>query len=82
MKAKYDLEPIELTDRFVDALKELMEAECEMMQENEPDDKHCWTWGRCTINDLCHRRGLEFEFGGDEDLPVDGLGDFAVVVAA
>lgn len=82
MKAKYDLEPIELTNRFVDALKELMAAECDMMQHNEPEFADAWTWGRCTINDLCRRDGLEFEFGGDEDLPDDGLGKFAVVAAA
>jgi hypothetical protein len=30
MKAMYDLEPIELMDRFVTALWELMTAKCEM----------------------------------------------------
>ncbi len=29
-----------------------------------------------------HTVVVEFEFGGDEDFPKDGLGRFAVVVAA
>lgn len=75
MKALYDQQPIELTDRFVAALKELLLAELEMMRQNEPDQAHCWTWGICRINDLANMRGLDFEFGGEEDRPAE-LQDF------
>lgn len=69
MKTKYDTEEIEITPRFKAALVELMKAECEMMAKNEPDNAECWTWGHCEIGDLCTYRGLQFQFGGDEDKP-------------
>lgn len=78
MIAKYDDEQVELTERFVNALIELMQAECEMMAKF--DSAEFWTWGRCTVIDLAISGGTEFSFGGDDDLPSDGLGKFAVVV--
>lgn len=69
MKALYDTEEIKVTPRFKAALIELMKAQCEMMQENEPDMSECWTWGICEVGDIATARGLQFEFGGDEDKP-------------
>lgn len=82
MEAKFDTEAIELSPRFIQALLELMMAECEMMQAREPKLAHHWTWGRCTVNDLASLNGLEFEYGGDEDMPDDGLGRFAAQAGA
>lgn len=76
----YDIDKtIELTDRYINALKELMAAECEMMQQGDSGFAGCWTWGRATVGDLAFQH-LEFEFGSDEDLPGDGLGRFGVIV--
>lgn len=70
MKAKFDTEEITLTSRYVEALKELMRAEMEMMQINEPDMAECWTWGICSVTDLARSSsGLSFEFGGEDDKP-------------
>lgn len=62
--ARYDTEELELTPRYVEALKELMRAEMEMMRLHEPDTADCWTWGICEVGDLASARGLSFEFGG------------------
>lgn len=80
MLVKYDNAQIELTPRFINAVHELMAAECEMMQINDPVFANYWTWGRCKVNDLASADSLEFEYGGDEDLPEDGYGSFAVIV--
>ena len=66
---KYDTKEIEPTDRFIEAVQELMRAEMEMMRLNEPEYADCWTWGVCTVNDLAMGKGFEFEFGGDEHKP-------------
>ncbi len=80
MKAKYDDISVELTPRYVAALIEIMVAECEMMAQQDPGNSDCWTWGRCFVGDLASVNGLDFHYGGDEDKPDDGLGDFAVLV--
>lgn len=69
MKAKYDTEEITITPRFKAAIIALMKAECEMMAKNDPENAECWTWGHCEIHDLATFRGLQFQFGGDEDKP-------------
>ena len=79
MIALYDRDPIELTQRFVDALEEVMLAEMEMMRNREPELADCWTWGRCGVQDLAMGQ-VDFEFGGDEDRP-ESLpdGEFVIV---
>lgn len=75
----YDKEPkIRTTERYQAALIELLRAEVEMMCQHDPDWAETWTWGRVRVVDLANSRGLEFEFGGDEDMPNDGLGQFAI----
>ncbi len=69
--ARYDTEELKLTPRFVEALKELMWAEMEMMRSHEPDMADCWTWGKCEVGDISGPAGLAFEFGGDDDKPDD-----------
>ena len=69
MKAKYDTEEITITPRFKAALIELMKAECGMMAKNAPEYANCWTWGHCEIHDLAHTNGLQFQFGGDKEMP-------------
>ncbi len=78
MKVRYDDITIVLTERFKAALREVMASECDMMG-SRGRYSHCWTWGRATVLDLSTKGGIEFEFGGDDDLPDDGLGDFAII---
>jgi hypothetical protein len=66
---KYDTEKVEPTDRFIEAVQELMRAEMEMMRLHEPEMADCWTWGVCILGDIATRKGLNFEYGGDEDKP-------------
>ena len=66
---KYDTEEIKPTSRYVEAIKELMRAEMEMMKMAEPETADCWTWGICEVGDLATAKGLQFEFGGEEDKP-------------
>lgn len=69
--AKYDMEQIEVTPRFREALEEVMRAEMEMMRRHEPGHSECWVWGKCTIEDLGGSNGLSFEYGAEEDKPSD-----------
>lgn len=66
---KHDTVKIKPTQRFIHALKELMRAEMEMMREAEPEYADCWTWGVCEVGDLATAKGLQFEYGGEEDKP-------------
>jgi hypothetical protein len=85
LRAKYDTEDIVLTAGFIEAIERLMEEECRMMQQHEPKNADCWTWGICTVNDIAHSRGLEFEFGGEPDkhqILKDRKKQFMVIVGA
>jgi hypothetical protein len=79
VKIRFDDIKLEATPRFVAALIELMQAHCAMMAQAEPEYAHCWTWGRCRVEDVSSNGGTTFEYGGEEDAPSDGLGAFAVV---
>ena len=81
MKANYDTFEIKLSERYVNALKEVLAAEVEMMREARPEDANSWHWGRATVGDLTDAKSVEFQYGAEEDMPDDGLGRFAVVVA-
>ena len=81
MKALFDTEPIELTDGYLAALKNLMREEIVMMRLRVPEDADCWTWGVCHVGDIAHN-SLKFEFGGDEDKPVWLKTDVAVKAEA
>ena len=67
--AKYDAKTLVLTDRYKNALHELMAAEIEMMRGYEPDSAECWTWGCCEVGDIADFKALGFFFGGEEDRP-------------
>ena len=82
MKAKYDTEMIEVTEDYIAALAGLMIAECEMMRAAQPEFADCWTWGRVEILDFAQALSLAFSYGGDEDIPDDGLGSFGVLSSA
>ena len=69
--AKYDTEDLKITGRFIEALKELIWAELEMMRAHDPETADCWTWGICEITDIAMTNGLSFQFGGEEDKPKD-----------
>lgn len=82
MKAKYDDITVTVSRAFIAALRDLMQAEMNMMRRAEPRNAECWTWGKCTIRDLASARGLEFEFGGDDDMPPDVTPRRRLVVVA
>jgi len=69
--AKYDTEELKITPRYIEALKQLMWAEMEMMRLHEPDMADCWTWAICKIGDLSNSNRFSFEFGGEDDKPED-----------
>ena len=71
MKAKYDTEELAVTPRYIDALKELMWAEMEMMRLDNPSNASCWAWGICEVGDLASSIGLSIEYGSEEDKPDD-----------
>ena len=81
MKARFDETQITLTPAYKKALIDLMKAECEMMAKNDIDGNEYWYWGRCTIENLSAATGLSFEFGEKSDMPKDGKGRFAILVA-
>lgn len=66
---KYGREEIKPTARFIEAIKELIWAEMEMMRLSHPEKDDCWAWGMCTIGDLQYSKFLEFKFGSEEDKP-------------
>ncbi len=66
---KFDQDSIKPTARFIEALKELLRAEMEMMKLANPENAECWAWGTCEVVDLGHSNGLRFEFGSEEDKP-------------
>jgi abortive infection bacteriophage resistance protein len=66
---KYDTETVRPTSRFIEAIKELMRAEMELMILHEPENADCWTWGICEVGDLANIKGLAFEYGGEECKP-------------
>lgn len=82
MKAKYDSDEIELSQAYVDALREVLVAEVEMMQMQEADSElaDCWHWGRAYIGDLAKGHSVGFYYGHEQDMPDDGLGRFAVII--
>ena len=82
MKAKYDDITVTVSRAFIAALRDLMQAKMNMMRRAEPRNAECWTWGKCTIRDLASARGLEFEFGGDDDMPPDVTPRRRLVVVA
>ena len=82
MKAKYDDITVTVSRAFIAALRDLMQAEMNMMRRAEPRNAECWTWGKCTIGDLASVQGLEFEFGGDQDMPQDVTPRRRLVVVA
>lgn len=77
--ANYDKEDLVLTERYKNALHELMLAELEMMREHEPEDAECWTWGFCKVGDIAKVNGLGFCFGGDDDKP-EGMTETTKVI--
>jgi hypothetical protein len=80
VKVRYDDQEVELEQRLVVALQEVMRATCEMMRAAEPENADCWEWGRCEVRDLASAKPFFFQYGCHRDEPrTDGLGDFAVI---
>lgn len=82
-RARWDKErKIRLTRRYVEALKEVIRAELEMMRNQESRmHPEAWTWGEVTVNDLASSVGLKWQFGGDEDKPRGMKGNARVIIA-
>lgn len=81
MKARYDGDLIELTDGFMYAIELLMKENVAMMKAGDPEYAGCWYWGRCEIRDMSSSGAIRFFYGGIEDMPDDGGGQFALIVA-
>jgi uncharacterized OB-fold protein len=77
---RYDDERVVLTQRYIDALVELMAAECEMMRAHEPDMAACWVAGMCEIGDLSTIGSVTTSFSSAEDKEHDEPEPFAVFV--
>lgn len=71
MKAFFNTQPIELTDRFVKAIQEFMLAELELMRMADSDYIFCWEYGVCEIGDLAYRNGLRYTYGSLDDFEMD-----------
>lgn len=74
----YDREPIKMTEEYRVAMERLLVATCNMMKEAEPENAECWTWGRAYVKDLAFDK-IAFRYGGEDDMPNDGHGHFAVI---
>jgi hypothetical protein len=81
MKAKYDIDDVELSQGYVDALTGVLSAEVEMMRAADPQYADDWYWGRAAVGNLADTRSIEFQYGAEENMPDDGHGRFAVIVA-
>lgn len=82
LATEFDDIPVKITQRYIDALIELMAAEIEMMKLADPDYADCWHWARCHVNNLAYEGALSFSFGGEEDDPEDDMGQFGVIVVS
>ena len=81
---QFDEQTIKPTKRFREAIRELMLAEIEMMQE-QGEFPECWRWGVATIVDLSDSKSIQFQYGGEDDEPSDYAieeGKFQVVAVA
>ncbi len=67
--ARYHNHQIKLTPRYIEAIHELLEAELEMMQEQDKDYSDCWSWGICTIGNFSEPNHLYLTFGDEESRP-------------
>ncbi|WP_064603671.1 hypothetical protein [Photobacterium sp. J15] len=67
--ARYHNLKIKLTPRYIEALHELMEAELEMMKDQDKGYAECWSWGVCTVRNFSKPNHLHFEFGDEESRP-------------
>ncbi len=63
MKVKFDDHEIELTDTFIESVKNLMANKILMMRIREPEFAECWVIGACKIKDLAESNGLSFQYG-------------------
>ena len=71
---------VKLTQRYIAALKELCEAELEMMANTPGMHKELWTWGEVVLEDLECSDSLSFHFGREGDKPWKGRDKVRVVV--
>ncbi len=79
-EVKYEEFPVFLTGRLQASICRVMKSECEVKGVLESDPKF-WTWGRATVLHSSTLGGMTFEYGGDDILPDDGLGAFAVIIS-
>lgn len=67
MKVKCDDRKIQLTEAFIEAIKNLMKEEILMFRVREQNDRECWVVGACHIEDLMNANGISFSYGGIND---------------
>ena len=79
MKARFDDRQFDLPEFGVEGLRSYLQAVADGMCRAEPDMADCWTWGRAYLGDASNSSHATFQWGGDVDIPDDGLGQWAVV---
>ncbi len=67
--ARYHKHKIKLTPRYIEAIHELLEAELEMMQEQDKGYRECWAWGICTVGNFSKPNNLYLTFGDEDSRP-------------
>ena len=69
MKVKCDDRELELTDGYIQSIKNLMVNCILMMREVQPEYAEAWYYGVCTISDFMDSNGHRFTYEGKEDIP-------------
>lgn len=71
MKFTFDSEEIKLSSSTIEAIRIFMLLFIQDMRNSPNHDPECWTWGLATFNDFCQGDSIVYEYGGDEDIPVN-----------
>lgn len=69
MRFTFDTEEVHLSSLTTNAIKTFMLMFLRDMQESPHFDKECWTWGLATIKDFSCANSIDFQWGGDDDIP-------------
>ena len=75
---RFDQSLIQPTQRYLDALHELAEAELEMLRKRM-DDPENWTYMEIFVGDISDMYHLQFRAGGEPDKP-DYMGQERVMI--
>lgn len=75
MRVNFDTIPFSLSETTTCCIKLFMLGYLRDIRDdkNFKKEKKCWTWGLATIGDFCSPNGIDFQWGGDEDIPIGEL---------